>query len=90
MKLSTSYYYQYYDINLDSIVRIPSSSFLTPVTNYEYENKLEDDKRNIFVLKPGYLNVMFNDLEEIMKYKKGSTQYVSRTLKRGDNIRIYS
>jgi hypothetical protein len=90
MKLSTSYYYQYYDINLDSIVRIPSSSFLTPVTNYEYESKLEDDKRNIFVLKPGYLNVMFNDLEEIMKYKKGSTQYVSRTLKRGDNIRIYS
>jgi len=90
MKLSTSYYYQYYDSNLDSIVRIPSSSFLTPVTNYEYEIKLEDDKRNIFILKPGYLNVVFNDLEEIMKYKKGSTQYVSRTLKRGDNIRLYS
>jgi hypothetical protein len=25
-----------------------------------------------------------------MKYKKGSTQYASRTLKRGDNIRLYS
>jgi hypothetical protein len=90
MKLSTNYYYQYYDSNLDSIVRIDSSNFLTPITNYEYESKLEDDKRNIFVLKPGYLNVVFNDLEEIMKYKKGSTQYVSRTLKRGDNIRLYS
>lgn len=90
MKLSTNYYYQYYDSNLDTIVRIDSSNFLTPVTNYEYESKLEDDKRNIFVLKPGYLNVVFNDLEEIMKYKKGSTQYASRTLKRGDNIRLYS
>lgn len=90
MKLSTNYYYQYYDSNLDTIVRIDSSNFLTPVTNYEYESKLEDDKRNIFVLKPGYLNVVFNDLEEIMKYKKGSTQYVSRTLKIGDNIRLYS
>jgi hypothetical protein len=25
-----------------------------------------------------------------MPYKKGSTQYVSETLKRGDNIRLYS
>jgi len=90
MKLSTNYYYQYYDSRLDFIVRVDSSDFLTPITNYEYESKLEDDKRNIFVLKPGYLNVVFNDLEEIMKYKKGSTQYVSRTLKRGDNIRLYS
>jgi hypothetical protein len=25
-----------------------------------------------------------------MPYKEGSTQYVSETLKRGDNIRLYS
>jgi hypothetical protein len=63
---------------------------LTAITNYEYESQLEDDKRNIFILKPQYLNVVFNDMEEIMKYKKDSTQYMSRTLKRGDNIRLYS
>lgn len=86
---SDSHYYQYYDNNLQVNVQIPSSSILTPITNYEYESKIEDEKRNIFILKPQYLNVVFNDLEEIMTYKKGSTQYVSRTLKRGDNIRLY-
>ena len=35
------------------------------VTNYQYEIKKEDDKRNIFYLKPEYLNVIFNDLDEI-------------------------
>ena len=86
---SDSYYYRYYDGNLESEVTIPSSSILKPITNYEYESKIEDEKRNIFILKPQYLNVAFNDIEEIMSYKKGSTQYVSRTLKRGDNIRLY-
>ena len=61
-----------------------------PVTNYEYELKVEDDKRNINVLKPKYVNLVLDDLRGIMEYKKGSTQYVSETLKRGDNIRLYS
>ena len=60
------------------------------ITNYEYETRIEDDKRNIYVLKPRYLNVIFNDLDDIMPYKKGSTQFVNATLKRGDNIRLYS
>jgi hypothetical protein len=87
---SNNYYYEYYDGNLGNEVTLPASSILTPITNYEYESQLEDDKRNIFVLKPRYLNIVFNDLEEIMKYKKGSSQYVSRTLKKGDNIRLYN
>lgn len=87
---SNTYYYEYYDNTLENTTLVSQSEFLKPVTNYEYESKIEDDKRNIFVLKPRYLNIVFNDMEEIMKYKKGSTQYVSRTLKRGDNIRLYS
>jgi len=86
---SNTYYYQYYDNNLQTNVTLPASSILTSITNYEYESQLEDEKRNIFVLKPRYLNIVFNDLEEIMTYKKGSSQYVSRTLKKGDNIRLY-
>ena len=60
------------------------------VTNYQYEIDKEDDKRNIFLLKPEYLNVMFNDLDDFMPYKKGAAQYVSNTLKRGENIRLYN
>ena len=61
-----------------------------PVTNYDYELKLEDDKRNINLLKPRYVNMIIDDLKGIMQYKKGSTQYVSETLKRGDNAKLYS
>jgi hypothetical protein len=63
---------------------------VVPITNYEYEERLENDKRNIFLLKPKYLNVVFDDLDEMMVYEKGSTQYVSETLKRGDNIRLFN
>jgi hypothetical protein len=89
LQQSNNYFYEYYDSNLQVRTLISSNSLLTPITNYEYESKIENDKRNIFVLKPQYLNIVFNDMEEIMQYKKGSTQYVSRTLKRGENIRLF-
>ncbi len=90
LNVSNSYYYQFYDSNLQSDVLLPAESILTPITNYDYEISLEENKRNIYVLKPSYLNIVFNDLEEIMQYKKGSSQYLSRTLKKGDNIRLFS
>ena len=59
------------------------------VTNYQYEQDVNDKKRRIFLIKPIYLNVVFDDLEEMMQYKKGSTQYVSESMKRADNIRLF-
>ena len=59
------------------------------VTNYQYEEKVNNQKRRIFLIKPMYLNVVYDDLEEMMEYKEGSTQYVSESLKRADNIRLY-
>jgi len=61
-----------------------------PITNYDYELKMEDGKRNINILKPKYVNLVIDDLKGIMQYEKGSTQYVSRTLKRADNAKLYS
>ena len=87
--VGNAYYYEYYDDSIGSYTTLPSTQVVTPITNYEYEAKIENDKRNIFVLKPRYLNVIFNDLEDIMPYKKGSQQYVSETLKKADNIRLY-
>lgn len=84
-----SYYYEYWDPGLGYSVLVPSTSFVKSVTNYEYESQLEDEKRNIFVLKPQYLNIIFNDLDDIMPYQKGGDQYVNATLKQGDNIRLY-
>ena len=62
---------------------------VSTITNYQYEEKLQTERRNIFLLESRYLNVVKDDLEEMMEYEKGSTQYVSRTLKRGENIRLF-
>lgn len=86
----SSYYYEYWDAGLGYSTLVPSTSFIRAVTNYEYEYQLEENKRNIYLLKPRYLNVAFNDMDSIMPYKKGGDQYVDATLKRGDNIRLYT
>ena len=85
-----SYYYEYYDEGLGYSVQLPRDSFVRAVTNFEYENELEENKRNIFILKPRYLSVVFNDMDDLMPYKRGSIQYLSENLKRGSNIRLYT
>ena len=83
-----AYYYEYFDD--DSYHTIPAANMTKAVTNYEYEIEKENEKRNIFLLKSDYLNVIFNDLDDFMPYKKGATQFVSSTLKKGENIRLYN
>ena len=61
-----------------------------PVTNYQYEQDINEGKRNIYLLQPRYLQVVRDDLEDLMTYREGSTQYMSETLKRADNIRLFS
>jgi hypothetical protein len=85
-----SYYYEYYDDGLGYSVQVPRDSFLKEVTNYEYEIQIEENKRNIFLLKPRYLNVVYNDMDDLMQYKNGGVQYVNSSLKKGDNIRLYT
>ena len=88
LQVDSSYSVSYYDFFTD--LQVTTGNLAIPVTNYEYEEKVENDKRNIFILKSRYLNIVFDDMEEIMQYKKGSTQYVSESLKTGDNIKLYS
>ena len=57
------------------------------VTFFDYENDLNDQKRNINVLKRDFLGIFIKDFEKIMKYDK-SSQYVNRKLKRTENPRI--
>ena len=88
LEVPQDYSFEYYDRVLGKYVT--TSDITSVVSNYDYEIKIENAKRNIYVLKPEYLNVVLNDMNEIMPYKKGSTQYVSETLVKGENIRLYS
>jgi hypothetical protein len=88
LQVDSSYSLSYYDFFVDQ--QITTGNISIPVTNYEYEEKIDDNKRNIFLLKPRYLNIVFDDMDDIMQYKKGSTQFVNESLKTGDNILLYS
>jgi hypothetical protein len=78
---------------VDSNFSIPNPSTPTAnlnpvggVTNYEYEVRLNEEKRQIYVLKPDYLQLYLNDMRRIMKYEK-STQYINKQLAATENTR---
>ena len=56
------------------------------VTNYEYESKLNDEKRTIYILTPNYLQVFLNDMKDIMRYKD-SSQFVNTNVIQTENTR---
>ena len=87
LTVKSDYSVDYYDFITGT--QITATNITTAITNKDYENKIQDAKRNIFLLKPEYLNVIMNDMKDLLKYKKGGTQYVSPTLKRADNIRLF-
>ena len=57
------------------------------VTNYEYESKLNDGKRQILVLNPEYLGAFVDDVKNMMNYNK-SSQFVNKKTKRVYNSRL--
>ena len=87
--VESDYSITYYDWYAGAEMTKSSSDIVVSVTNYEYEDNLENEKRNIYLLKAKYLNIIKDDLKEMMQYKKGSTQYLDKTLKIAENIRLY-
>ena len=78
-------------VDSDFTIPDPTSpvSTLNPVggvTNYEHESNLNEDKRNIAVLKPSYLELFLSDMRRIMRYSK-SSQYVNNRVVRTENTR---
>ena len=59
------------------------------ISYYEYETRLNEEKRQIDLLKPRYLDQFLRDMRKIMKYSR-SSQYVSTRLIKTSNTRIKS
>ena len=64
-------------------------SSLTSFTFLEHETDVNDNKRNINILRPEYLNFFLESFEEIMEYKP-SKQFVTDSLKKTENPRLIS
>ena len=72
---------------VDSNFTIPNpdepTAILNPVvgiTNFEYETRLNEEKRNIFVLREEYLQEFIEDMKDIMTYAESSEYLNERTI----------
>ena len=79
---------------VDSGFTIPNpdnvSANLNPVvgiSNYEYETRLNDEKRNIYVLREEYVQQFLSDIREIMTYAE-SSEYIDEKTIQTENIYI--
>ena len=66
-----------------------TESKITSFTFLEHETRLNDNKRNINILKQEYLTLFLEDIADIMDYKK-SRQFITGKLKKTENPRIIS
>lgn len=78
----------YLDPIKEEIVRVEGKLISRPVTNYEYELEMNDEKRLIRVLKSEYLPVVIGDLREIMTYPEGIEGFVNEKLKKTYNPKL--
>ena len=54
------------------------------ITYRTYEDRLQEDKRNINLLKSEYLSIVMDDIETLLDYEQ-STEYINPVLKRASN-----
>ena len=68
---------------------VTGSDLLNSVTWFEWEIAKNEEKRNIWVLRPNWLEFVIDDMKKIMTYTN-SSQYINSRNKRGTNLRILS
>ena len=67
--------YSYFGTNYS----LSGSDVLSSFSNYDYEVSVNESKRNIFVLRKEYLEMLMNDMRDIMRYTD-SSQFVNLSL----------
>ncbi len=82
--VDSDFVFTYYDNGRQSV---SGTNVRTGISNYEYEVRINDDKKDIHILKLGHLQQFLNDMRDIMVYDK-SPQYVSETTVRTENSNI--
>ncbi len=88
LEVASDFSITFFDTGL-GVQQTVSTEIVTEITNEVYENRINDDKRNINIIKPRFIGLIIEEIEKVMKYPKGSTQYVSKRVVKGENIRIY-
>ena len=83
LEVDANFSFKYKNFSNSIVTVNPVSS----ITNYQYEVKLNDEKRRIRTLKSGYLSAFISEHKEIMNYDN-SSDYITKKLKGTYNPRI--
>ena len=86
LQVDKNFSFQYLNSS-GQVIKVLSSQVVAPVTNYQLEVRLNDEKRRIRILKSEYLSAFISEHREIMSYDK-SSNYISKKLKRTYNPRL--
>ena len=72
--------YNLQDAN-NTVQTVPGNSISRPVSVFEAENRINEEKRNIYILKANYIPAILQELKKQSNYNKCSA-YVSKKLKK--------
>tara|TARA_B100001094_G_scaffold319063_1_gene363386 strand:- start:988 stop:1650 length:663 start_codon:yes stop_codon:yes gene_type:complete len=81
MKVDSTYKVSFLDSGTNKIVEV---SPIQGITYRKYEDRLQEDKRNINLLKSEYVSIVLDDIETLLDYEQ-STEYINPVLKRASN-----
>lgn len=79
--------FKFYNPTTQSYSELSNEFVARPITNLEYETRLNDEKRSIVILRKIYLDRAILDSIRELRYKK-SSDYISNNLKKSSNIRL--
>ena len=68
---------------------VTTDNIALAVSNFEHEISENEKKREINVLRNGYLSIFINDLRDVVKYDK-SSGYITNNLAKTENTNIIS
>ena len=83
------YTFEYYDSTLERQISVSGNAARRPVTNFEYEIDINEQRRSIYILRPEYVDQAIRDSVTELRYKE-SSDYLENNLKKTENIRITS
>ena len=85
--MDSDFEFNYYEDTTNKYINVKGTSVRTGISNYEYETRLNDEKRSIFLLKSEYLQQFINDFRDIMIYGQ-SSQAINDNLIKTENTNI--
>ena len=84
--VDSDFEFKYYDTTT-GVVTVKGTSVRTGISNFDYEVRLNNEKRNIYLLKPDYLQQFLNDFRDIMVYGQ-SSEAINDNLAKTENTNV--